>query len=216
MATFVIETTCRVPHYRSRTYHGDTLEIACQEAIVDDDWKGHRVDEETAGPTYVTGAWTDPDVDGGGHAVAYPSNFLDPAGRKDIHFEPLFRALKTAVQERSMPIQTYIAICNAEAILAGEPYPDARALGDTPWGQADDVRVHAKGILFYQTPSHGGFHLDTQCNALIPDHWRNADGWYEEDSEWAKVAVTFEWLVDAENLERARKIIAADQGKAVS
>ena len=28
-------------------------------------------------------------------------------------------------------------------------------------------------------------------NVLVDEAWRNADGWYEEDSEWAKVAATF-------------------------
>jgi len=51
--------------------------------------------------------------------------------------------------------------------------------------------MYGEGIVFYSTPSHGGFKLDEVRNALVPEALRNADGWYEEDCEWAKVAVSF-------------------------
>jgi hypothetical protein len=49
----------------------------------------------------------------------------------------------------------------------------------------------AEGIRSVSTASHGGIKLSAERNAQMPDYMRNEDGWYEEDSEWAKVAVVF-------------------------
>ena len=57
MTTFTIESTYRIPIYRQRSYHADTLAEACRLAIEDDDWEGQKEDYESAGETYVTGAW---------------------------------------------------------------------------------------------------------------------------------------------------------------
>lgn len=64
----------------------------------------------------------------------------------------------------------------------------------TPWGKADDKDVIADGIVFYSTPSHGGFKVNTKQNQAIPEAFRNADGWYEEDCEALKVIYSFPWL----------------------
>lgn len=61
----------------------------------------------------------------------------------------------------------------------------------TPWGTADSVQKYAPGINFYTTPGHGGFKVAAGKNAKIHDAWRQADGWYEEDCDWAIVAITF-------------------------
>lgn len=61
-------------------------------------------------------------------------------------------------------------------------------LKHTPWGTPDHHQEHAEGIVFYGTPSHGGFKLDSERNAAVPDYMRCADGWYEEDCDWAIVA----------------------------
>ena len=49
-----------------------------------------------------------------------------------------------------------------------------------------------------QTASHGGFYLDAEMNAQVPEAWRVATfndlglaGWYEEDCDWCLVALTF-------------------------
>jgi hypothetical protein len=60
---------------------------------------------------------------------------------------------------------------------------------ETPWGWADSSEVYGEGVVFHSTPSHGGFNLDEIPNGQVPEALRNADGWYEEDGEWAKVAV---------------------------
>ena len=62
---------------------------------------------------------------------------------------------------------------------------------ETPWGPAQQSRIYGEGVTAHSTAGHGGFHLDATRNALVDPHWRNRDGWYEEDSEWAIVAATF-------------------------
>ncbi|RKF22348.1 hypothetical protein D6851_03685 [Altericroceibacterium spongiae] len=61
----------------------------------------------------------------------------------------------------------------------------------TPWGQSDSSEIYGEGVVFHSTPSHGGFKLDAIPNAQVPEALRNADGWYEEDCEWAKVTIAF-------------------------
>jgi hypothetical protein len=61
----------------------------------------------------------------------------------------------------------------------------------TPWGTSDYRKEYAPGIVFYGTPSHGGFKLDAAHNAQIRDEWRIEDAWYEEDCDANYVAATF-------------------------
>lgn len=65
----------------------------------------------------------------------------------------------------------------------------ALALRHTPWGVADGAIVYAPGVVFYQTPSHGGFGISPDLNRVMGLQYRNDDGWYEEDCEWCKVAL---------------------------
>lgn len=75
----------------------------------------------------------------------------------------------------------------------------------TPWGQSQTSTKYARGIIFYSTSSHGGFHLSKTLNAQIPSYMRNADGWYEEDCEWAKVGVVFASAFSQEHFEIATR-----------
>lgn len=61
----------------------------------------------------------------------------------------------------------------------------------TPWGMAQSGEIYADGVVFHSTASHGGFKLDRSRNAAMPGVLRVAGGWYEEDCEWAKVAIGF-------------------------
>lgn len=67
----------------------------------------------------------------------------------------------------------------------------------TPWGAAQASRIYADGVIWHSTAEHGGFWLDPTRNALVHPLYRNPEGWYEEDGEWAKVAVTFPGLFTA-------------------
>jgi hypothetical protein len=69
----------------------------------------------------------------------------------------------------------------------------------TPWGNADHVLEIGEGAWFVSTPSHGGIKLDRKRNAKVHWAWRRTGGWYEEDVEWAIVAVTFPELYEPEN-----------------
>lgn len=77
----------------------------------------------------------------------------------------------------------------------------------TPWGAAQHSEIYAEGIAFYSTASHGDFHLDDERNAAMPDCLRNADGWYEEDEQWAKVAFAFPALFTERERSQAEKTL---------
>lgn len=63
----------------------------------------------------------------------------------------------------------------------------------TPWGASQDSHRYDKGIVFYDTASHGGFHLtpsrEAELDAFLRTHGMSATaarmgydpGWYEED-----------------------------------
>ncbi len=57
MPKYTIETTYHLPIFRHQTIEAPTLEAACRLATDGDDWSGERQDHETAGETYVSGAW---------------------------------------------------------------------------------------------------------------------------------------------------------------
>jgi hypothetical protein len=79
---------------------------------------------------------------------------------------------------------------------------------NTPWGQADGVDRYVKGLNRYNTPGHGGFKVAATLNARIPEILRNADGWYEEDSEWAKIAFALpEFFTDFEKKHALSTVI---------
>jgi uncharacterized protein DUF7007 len=66
----------------------------------------------------------------------------------------------------------------------------------TPWGLAHSTRVIAEGIVFHSTSSHGGFELSEQRLAAMPPALAAirpfaGEGWYEEDCDWAILAIAF-------------------------
>jgi hypothetical protein len=61
----------------------------------------------------------------------------------------------------------------------------------SPWGVVDFAREVAPGIILVNTPGHGGYKLDRLANSKVDAHWRRRGGWYEEDCDWAIVAITF-------------------------
>ncbi|WP_020525201.1 DUF7007 domain-containing protein [Catelliglobosispora koreensis] len=79
---------------------------------------------------------------------------------------------------------------------------------DTPWGTAQSVRVIAEGIVEVTTASHGGIRLHPARNASVPAPFRDRDGWYEEDAEWAFVALTFAEFFDPDHVQYAHLLAA--------
>jgi hypothetical protein len=66
-----------------------------------------------------------------------------------------------------------------------------RMTASTPWGGSQMATIYVEGIVSHSTSGHGGFHLSSDRNLLVHASVRSAGGWYEEDCEWAIVALTF-------------------------
>lgn len=77
----------------------------------------------------------------------------------------------------------------------------------TPWDTSDAKTVYAEGVIFYTTPSHGGFFLTKERQRQMPVALRNKSGWYEEDCEWAKVALAFPALFTSYERKTAEKTV---------
>lgn len=60
MATITIELSYRLPVYRHVTIEAESVEEACRIAMEDEDWDDGQHDYESAGATYVSGAWAGP------------------------------------------------------------------------------------------------------------------------------------------------------------
>jgi hypothetical protein len=71
---------------------------------------------------------------------------------------------------------------------------EIRSRAHTPWGSSQGATIYAEGVTRHSTASHGGFHLSVERNAEISHLLRAQDGYYEEDSAWAIVAITFPHL----------------------
>ena len=67
----------------------------------------------------------------------------------------------------------------------------ARVAASTPWGPSQLAMFYAEGIVCHMTAGHGGFHLSAERNARVLPMLRRCSPWYEEDVEWAIVALTF-------------------------
>jgi hypothetical protein len=59
------------------------------------------------------------------------------------------------------------------------------------------------GIWSVGTAGHGGVKLDRERNAAMPACLRLEGGWYEEDCEWARVALVFPGAFSPESVEMA-------------
>jgi hypothetical protein len=67
----------------------------------------------------------------------------------------------------------------------------------TPWGLSQGATVYAEGVTAHSTAGHGGFKLSAERNRKVHPMLRSKAGWYEEDAEWAIVAITFPHLFTA-------------------
>lgn len=77
----------------------------------------------------------------------------------------------------------------------------------SPWGVVQVVEKIAEGIICVHTAGHGGLKLDRKRNSLMPSYMRNRGGYYEEDCEWAKVAVVFPAHFTDDSLLHAKKTL---------
>lgn len=80
----------------------------------------------------------------------------------------------------------------------------------TPWGAADHVEQLAHGIIRVDTPSHGGYYVPPETlkkmHPLALNTWAGR-GWYEEDCDWALIALSFPALFPPEALEDAKRTV---------
>ena len=125
------------------------------------------------------GEWTKTDVYGSEGIVADEAAFR-------VHVEDVARHLT----QRN-------ALCRKEV----------RMRVSTPWGMSQGATVYAEGIVCHSTASHGGFKLDRARNAAMPKALRVDGGWYEEDGEWAKVALGYpDLFTDREKVSAERTL----------
>lgn len=82
-----------------------------------------------------------------------------------------------------------------------------RRLASTPWGGSQMAVIYVDGVVAHSTAGHGGFHLSSDRNAKVHPLLRKDSPWYEEDSEWAIVALSFPDLFTAHERSMAEKII---------
>lgn len=66
-----------------------------------------------------------------------------------------------------------------------------RMPASTPWGGSQMAVIYGEGVVGHSTAGHGGFHLSADRNARVHPLLRKDTPWYEEDSEWAAVAISF-------------------------
>lgn len=81
----------------------------------------------------------------------------------------------------------------------------------TPWGLSDSSKKYAPGIIFYSTPSHGGFHVSAKKFASMPAALKKLayprEGWFEEDAAWAAVALAFREHFTHDEIVNAKSIV---------
>jgi hypothetical protein len=77
------------------------------------------------------------------------------------------------------------------ASIAPRTFARTEAPTNSPWGKVDHTEEFAPGIWRVSTPGHGGFKLSPHRQRMMPDYMKRSGAWYEEDCEWALVALVF-------------------------
>ncbi len=77
----------------------------------------------------------------------------------------------------------------------------------TPWGGSQMAVIYAEGVVAHSTAGHGGFHLSADRNAKVHPLLRKETPWYEEDCEWAIVAISFPELFTGYERSLAEKTV---------
>src|SRR6266567_813625 len=88
--------------------------------------------------------------------------------------------------------------------------PSEFPVKNSPWGKIDIAVRLADGITRVHTPGHGGIHLSRKRLNAMPVYFRAecADGsFFEEDSCWAVVAITFPDAFDARANDAAKQTL---------
>lgn len=88
---------------------------------------------------------------------------------------------------------------------------DARMVyppNDSPWGQPHSTKMQAPGVWCITTASHGGFYVAPEILATFPPAIRAfkpwaGEGWFEEDCDWALVALALPSAFDGRSIHHA-------------
>ncbi|MDQ2067085.1 hypothetical protein Q9295_11920 [Xinfangfangia sp. CPCC 101601] len=72
-----------------------------------------------------------------------------------------------------------------------------RLSGPYAMGPSQGASVYDEGVLCHSTAGHGGFQLAPEQHARVHPLLRSSSGFYEEDAEWAAVALAFPELFTA-------------------
>lgn len=85
-------------------------------------------------------------------------------------------------------------------------------LTSSPWGAVQQQHELAEGIIGVSTASHGGIKVSDELLAKMPAEFRttpySGGGWFEEDCDWALVAVCFPYAFHPNQVAEARDMIA--------
>ena len=83
---------------------------------------------------------------------------------------------------------------------------------DTPWGAAQTTKKIADGLWQVTTAGHGGIYVDYDLRGKLRAQGTpySGNGWFEEDCDWAIVALSFPQHFDAKTLEAARKTAGSE------
>lgn len=120
------------------------------------------------------------------------ADFIGHDGRVADEAEFLVRVAETAGHKRD---------------LAALNRVQTRMSVGTPWGGSQMAIVYADGVVAHSTAGHGGFHLSAERNAQVHLLLRKETPWYEEDREWAIVALSFPDLFTGYERSLAEKTI---------
>ncbi|MDH2092238.1 hypothetical protein N5K21_26305 [Rhizobium pusense] len=131
-----------------------------------------------------------PHRDGGGVLASawYVARPLDELKRSDFYVYESTLADEAAFRQRVFETVEH------KRELRGLSRQTMRVHCSTPWGPSQGATIYAEGIACHTTAGHGGFKLSGDRNRQVNPMLRTSGGWYEEDSEWAIVALTFPHL----------------------
>jgi len=101
--------------------------------------------------------------------------------------EPRASAFATMRSTRARPPRSLWS----RLVARPEPAPTS-----SPWGAIADANEIAPGILWFSTAARSGYRLSAKRQRALPQSLRTEDGWYEDSSEWAAVAVVFDRIFD--------------------
>jgi hypothetical protein len=89
---------------------------------------------------------------------------------------------------------------------------------DTPWGKAQTTEAITDGMIAYTTAGHGGIKLSEERFERMPEPYKSVAPfagrlWYEEDADWALVALAFpdDYCAGMEEEYRRRVLKSAKQ-----